>query len=278
MCPIVSHRPASPWFHHGPPKGIQGRSEAERSGCNPQWDDSGRRYVKRRDAGQGGKNSQPSKEAPPKHPGAWGRRSRIPTALLSHRAREASKLNECRPKRGANEILLAVQNTFVGDTVKPAIEWINGRPIQKLMPTDLHAILQLACARFLDAWVKTNGYKRGEVGTQWRFIIPPNSYRTESLVPDVACVSTYFDLPKSERTYPMIPRLPTIGRSRSGANRTNSKFPWMAAATKYALLQGGKNLGRASPLGFSWPTRRWTVPCNSLRWCWRIGGGPRAAI
>jgi Uma2 family endonuclease len=101
--------------------------------------------------------------------------------------------------------MLAIQNFVIDDTIKPAIEWIHGRPIQKLMPTDLHAILQLAFARFLDDWAKTNNHKRGKVGTEWRFIIPPNSYETESLVPDVVFLSTYFDLPKNERTYPRIP-------------------------------------------------------------------------
>lgn len=101
--------------------------------------------------------------------------------------------------------MLALDNTSIDDAVKPAIEWINGRPVQKLMPTDLHAILQLAFARFLDTWEKSLANKRGKVGTEWRFIIPPNSYQTESLVPDVAYLANYFDLPKDERTYPNIP-------------------------------------------------------------------------
>jgi Uma2 family endonuclease len=90
-------------------------------------------------------------------------------------------------------------------TIKPAIEWINGKAAQKLTSTDLHAILQLAFARCIDTWAKTNGYKRGKVGTEWRFMIPPNSFDTESSVPDVAFLSIYFDLPKGDRTYPNIP-------------------------------------------------------------------------
>lgn len=101
--------------------------------------------------------------------------------------------------------MLAIDNTIIDDSVTPAIEWINGRAVQKLMPTDLHGILQFAFAKFIEAWAKTHEGKSGKVITEWRFIIPPNSYRTESLVPDVAYLSSYFGLPKSERTYPRIP-------------------------------------------------------------------------
>jgi Uma2 family endonuclease len=100
--------------------------------------------------------------------------------------------------------MLAIQNVLIDDTVKPAVEWINGKPVQKLMPTDWHAILQLAFGRFLTDWMDDEN-PRGSVGSEWRFIIPPNSYETESLVPDVAYLSSYFDLPKSERKYPSVP-------------------------------------------------------------------------
>jgi Uma2 family endonuclease len=118
---------------------------------------------------------------------------------------DTAKINEYREKEEHMGSMLAIQNTLIDDTIKPAIEWINGKAAQKLMPTDLHAILQLAFARCIDTWAKANGYKRGKVGTEWRFMIPPNSYETESLVPDVAFLSTYFDLPKGDRTYPKIP-------------------------------------------------------------------------
>jgi Uma2 family endonuclease len=101
--------------------------------------------------------------------------------------------------------MLEIRNAVIDDTIKPAIEWINGKAVQKLMPTDLHAILQLAFARFIDSWVKASDQKRGKVGTEWRFTLPPNVYETESLVPYVAYLATYFDLPKSDRTYPTIP-------------------------------------------------------------------------
>ena len=108
-------------------------------------------------------------------------------------------------ERGHIHLMLAIRNAVIDDTVKPAIEWINGKAVQKLMSTDLHAILQLAFARFLDTWAKASNQKRGKVGTEWRYIIPPNSYDTESVVPDVAYLATYFDLPKADRTYPTVP-------------------------------------------------------------------------
>jgi Uma2 family endonuclease len=47
--------------------------------------------------------------------------------------------------------MLAIRSAIIDDTAKPAIEWINGTPVQKPMPTDLHGILQLAFATFLKA-------------------------------------------------------------------------------------------------------------------------------
>jgi Uma2 family endonuclease len=100
--------------------------------------------------------------------------------------------------------MLTIQNILIDDTVKPAIEWIHGKAVQKPMPTDWHAILQLAFGRVLTDWMDGEN-TRGSVGTGWRFMIPPNSYKTESLVPDVAYLSTYFDLPRGDRKYPSVP-------------------------------------------------------------------------
>ena len=101
--------------------------------------------------------------------------------------------------------MLTIANATIDDSVKPAIEWIHGKPVQKLMPTDFHAFIQLAFARFLDAWARVVTHGRGRIGCEWRFIIPPNSYNTQSVVPDVAYLSTYFDLPKANRAYPNVP-------------------------------------------------------------------------
>jgi Uma2 family endonuclease len=100
--------------------------------------------------------------------------------------------------------MLALSSATIDDTVKPAIEWIHGRPVQKLMPTDLHSFVQTAFLIFFDSWAKGTERNRGKVGCEWRFRIPPNSYGTESVVPDVAFLSTYFDLEKKDRTYPAI--------------------------------------------------------------------------
>jgi Uma2 family endonuclease len=116
----------------------------------------------------------------------------------SDEPKRAKKQREVRPR------MLAIRNAIIDDTVKPAIEWINGRPVQKLMPTDLHGILQLAFATFLKIWARSDS-AAGKVIPEWRFITPPNAYKTESVVPDVAYLATYFNLRKPDRTYPTIP-------------------------------------------------------------------------
>jgi Uma2 family endonuclease len=101
--------------------------------------------------------------------------------------------------------MLRLATATIDDSIKPAIEWINGKPVQKLMPTDFHAFIQRALSGILAAWAKITTNGRGKVGTPWRFTIPPNSYKTESLVPDIAYLASYFDLPKAERRYPAVP-------------------------------------------------------------------------
>jgi len=101
--------------------------------------------------------------------------------------------------------VLRLTNATIDDTLKPAIEWINGKPVQKLMPTDFHAFIQAAFLRALYTWAKITTGGRGRVGAEWRFRTPPNSYNTDSVVPDVAYLASYFDLPKAERRYPAVP-------------------------------------------------------------------------
>ncbi len=101
--------------------------------------------------------------------------------------------------------MLRLTNATIDDTLKPAIEWINGKPVQKLMPTDFHAFIQAAFLRMLYTWSKITTGGRGKVGAEWRFRIPPNAYNTDSVVPDVAYLASYFDLPKAERRYPAVP-------------------------------------------------------------------------
>jgi Uma2 family endonuclease len=101
--------------------------------------------------------------------------------------------------------MLALANATIDDTAEPAIEWIGGRPVQKLMPTDLHALLTGLFWQALFAWAKRATAGRGMVGNEWRYIIPSNAYNTETVVPDVSYLATYFDLPKTERRYPSVP-------------------------------------------------------------------------
>ncbi len=100
--------------------------------------------------------------------------------------------------------MLSIRDAIIDDTARPAIEWINGKPVQKLMPTDLHGILQFAFTKFLTTWARSHS-AAGKVIPEWRFITPANAYKTESVVPDVAYLATYFNLQKPDRTYPTIP-------------------------------------------------------------------------
>jgi len=68
---------------------------------------------------------------------------------------------------------------------KPAMEWVNGRAVQKVSPTRKHSRLQSAFLVFLEDWATG----RGEVGTEWRFRLTPAGERTRPLVPDVAFIS-----------------------------------------------------------------------------------------
>ncbi|GAC1583799.1 MAG: hypothetical protein NVS3B28_03870 [Candidatus Velthaea sp.] len=69
--------------------------------------------------------------------------------------------------------------------VKPAIELYEGVRRQKMSPQFTHARLQMKCAALLDAWA----YRRGRVGTEWRFYFIERAGAPSSLVPDVAYVS-----------------------------------------------------------------------------------------
>ena len=75
---------------------------------------------------------------------------------------------------------------------KPALEWVNGRVLQKVSPKRKHAIAQTRFAAALDAWAQKG--RRGTVGTEWRFRIQPPGEHRRPLVPDVAFLS-YATLP-----------------------------------------------------------------------------------
>ena len=70
--------------------------------------------------------------------------------------------------------------------MKPALEWIGGRAIQKVSPKRRHALLQARIAGALHVW----GRERGEVGTEWHFrLLRPGEEERGPLVPDVAFLS-----------------------------------------------------------------------------------------
>src|SRR5215469_16062314 len=87
-----------------------------------------------------------------------------------------------------HEIILA-------DGVKPVLEWVNGRILQKVSPERKHAIAQRKIASAIGAWADSRGC--GEVGTEWRFQVQPPGAIRRSLVPDIAYVS-YERLPLEE--------------------------------------------------------------------------------
>ncbi|HLJ83308.1 MAG TPA: Uma2 family endonuclease [Candidatus Eremiobacteraceae bacterium] len=71
--------------------------------------------------------------------------------------------------------------------VKPALEWIGGRAVQKVSPQRKHALAQTRFAMALEAWARAGG--RGTVGTEWEFRLKPAGEARRPLVPDVAFIS-----------------------------------------------------------------------------------------
>jgi Uma2 family endonuclease len=75
---------------------------------------------------------------------------------------------------------------------KPALEWVNGRALQKVSTKRKHAIAQGRFFAALDAWAQKR--RAGIAGTEWRFRIRPPGEDRRPLVPDVAFLS-YSRLP-----------------------------------------------------------------------------------
>src|SRR5215472_9766304 len=91
---------------------------------------------------------------------------------------------------------------------KPALEWINGRVVQKVSPQRKHSLAQAVFAAALLEWARAGG--RGDVGTEWEFRVAPPGEDRRPLVPDVAFLS--FDrLPYEDEDAADIPRVsPTV--------------------------------------------------------------------
>jgi Uma2 family endonuclease len=86
---------------------------------------------------------------------------------------------------------------------KPALEWVNGRMLQKVSPQANHALAQARFCGALDAWAQRTG--NGRVGTEWEFRIAPAGEVRRPLVPDVAYLS-YARVPYRSRAAD-IPRI-----------------------------------------------------------------------
>ena len=88
--------------------------------------------------------------------------------------------------------------------MKPALEWVNGRALQKASPQRKHAVAQGRFSGALDAWACDHG--SGEVGTEWEFRIAPPGEARRPLVPDVAYLS-YDRVPFEDDAAADIPRV-----------------------------------------------------------------------
>jgi Uma2 family endonuclease len=87
--------------------------------------------------------------------------------------------------------------------VKPAIESIRGRWVQKVSPKTAHSLLQGRLWGILQEWASS---RRGYVGPEWRFYLLPLGEKPSSLVPDVAYVSRK----RLPRESGKLPQKPTI--------------------------------------------------------------------
>ncbi|HEY5094093.1 MAG TPA: Uma2 family endonuclease [Candidatus Eremiobacteraceae bacterium] len=88
--------------------------------------------------------------------------------------------------------------------VKPALEWVRDRVVQKVSPRRKHALAQTRFAIALEFWARAG--RRGTVGTEWEFRIQPAGEPRRPLVPDVAFIS--FDrLPYDDEAAADIPNV-----------------------------------------------------------------------
>jgi Uma2 family endonuclease len=90
------------------------------------------------------------------------------------------------------------------DNVKPALEWVNNRILQKVSPERRHALAQARFVGQMDKWARIGG--TGTAGTEWRFQVQPPGEIRRSLVPDVGYLS-YERMPLEEQERSGAPRL-----------------------------------------------------------------------
>jgi Uma2 family endonuclease len=70
---------------------------------------------------------------------------------------------------------------------KPALEWVNGRALQKVSPQRKHSVAQTRFAGELHAWTRRT--RSGIAGIEWGFQVAPPGEDRRPLVPDVAYLS-----------------------------------------------------------------------------------------
>ncbi|HKW45323.1 MAG TPA: Uma2 family endonuclease [Candidatus Eremiobacteraceae bacterium] len=87
---------------------------------------------------------------------------------------------------------------------KPALEWVNGRALQKMSPRRKHGLAQSRFVAALDSWAQTQDC--GTVATEWEFRIAPPGEVRRPLVPDVAYLS-YAQIPLDRIDEADIPRV-----------------------------------------------------------------------
>jgi Uma2 family endonuclease len=87
---------------------------------------------------------------------------------------------------------------------KPALEWVNGRVLQKVSPQRRHALAQAQFCAALSAWSFEKG--SGMVGPEWEFRLEPSGEVRRPLVPDVAYLS-YARVPYEDEAAADIPRV-----------------------------------------------------------------------
>lgn len=87
---------------------------------------------------------------------------------------------------------------------KPALEWVNGRVLQKVSPQRRHALAQMKFSLALNAWASDRGC--GMVGTEWEFRLQPPGEVRRPLVPDVAYLS-YTRVPYEDESAADNPRV-----------------------------------------------------------------------
>jgi Uma2 family endonuclease len=122
---------------------------------------------------------------------------------------------------------------------KPALEWVNGRVLQKVSPRRKHSLAQMRFAAALDAWARKNAC--GRVGTEWEFRLQPPGEPRRPLVPDVAYLS-FARVPRSDGRGADIPTVApdaiveVLSRGERRSDREDKLRVYFACGTVVAFL------------------------------------------